>query len=192
MASEVRQKKVAERLKEEIASILLSEIKDPRIGMISVVRVKLSPDLRDAAVFVSVLGDAAAKKTSMSGLRHARGFIQTLVSKRLELRFSPIIKFRLDESIENAIRVTKIIDDIAAERKAREGSAGIPEKTGDEKGAGSGGGDEEEEDDDEVKDPGDDEEEDDEEEDDEDEDDEDDDDEDDEDDDEQDDEDDGL
>jgi ribosome-binding factor A len=127
MASPVRQNKIAERLKEEVALILQNEVKDPRFGMLSVVRVKVSQDIRDARVFVSVLGTPADKTKAMKALAHARGFIQTLVSKRVEVRFAPILSFHLDESIERSIRVSKIIDDIASERRAKEAEArGVP------------------------------------------------------------------
>ncbi|MHC4780148.1 MAG: 30S ribosome-binding factor RbfA [Planctomycetota bacterium] len=116
MASPLRRKRVAERVKQEVGEILLSEIKDPRMGMISVTRVKISPDLRSAGIFVSILGDEAEKHVTMQALKHARGYIQTQVAKRIDIRFAPIIKFHLDESIEKSIRVSKILDDLARER----------------------------------------------------------------------------
>ncbi|MHC5078452.1 MAG: 30S ribosome-binding factor RbfA [Planctomycetota bacterium] len=115
MASPVRRKRVAERLKQEIGGILLSEIKDPRIGMVSVVRVKVSADLRTASVYVSVLGDDADKKKAMQGIQHARGFIQTHIAKRVDLRFAPILRFHLDESIERSVRLSKILNELSKE-----------------------------------------------------------------------------
>jgi ribosome-binding factor A len=127
MANPVRQNKIAERIKEEVAQILQNEAKDPRIGMVSVVRVKVSQDLRDARVFVSVLGAPADKTKAMKALQHARGYVQTLIAKRIEVRFSPIISFHLDESIEKSIRLSKLIDGVAAERRAKEAAErGVP------------------------------------------------------------------
>ncbi len=120
MASSVRQKKVAERIKQEVAGILHTELKDPRIGMASVVRVKISSDLRDARVFVSVYGNEKDKEETMHGIRRAKGFIQGLVAGRLQLRFAPVLHFQLDESIERSIRISKILDGLAKEREDRE------------------------------------------------------------------------
>jgi ribosome-binding factor A len=106
---------VAEALRDEISS-LLSELKDPRVGFASITRVEVSSDLRHARVYVSVLGDEAAKKATMEGLRSATGFIRSEVGRRVRLFRTPEIAFHLDESLEKGARVLKLI---AEEQRAR-------------------------------------------------------------------------
>lgn len=115
-----RQERVAEALRDEIAS-LLSELKDPRVGFVSITRVEVSSDLRHARVYVSVLGDEAAKKATMEGLRSATGFIRSEVGRRVRLFRTPEIVFHLDESLEKGALVLKLI---AEEQRARSAAAG--------------------------------------------------------------------
>src|SRR6266852_6178976 len=95
-----RPERVREFIKEQVGEIIQQNLKDPRIGFVSVTAVEVSADLRHAKVFVSVLGDAQAKTDSMAGLQSARGYIRSELGKRLQMRFSPEVLFRLDDSIE--------------------------------------------------------------------------------------------
>jgi len=106
--SRQRQEKVAEALRDEIAEIL-GNLKDPRIGFASVVRVEVSPDLRYARVYVSVLGDEKQKANTMEGLRSARGFIRAEVGRRVRLFRTPEVDFRLDESLEKGAGVLNLL-----------------------------------------------------------------------------------
>jgi len=111
--STTRNARLRELFKEEISAILQREMKDPRIGFVSVTDVELSQDLRHAKVFVSVLGDDAAKESTMAGLANAQGFIRTELSRRIRLRYIPEVMFRLDESIERGARVQRLLRQVA-------------------------------------------------------------------------------
>lgn len=107
-------------LREEISQLLLREIKDPRLkGIISITQVKTSNDLRNAIVYVSVMGDDAAKQEALAGIQSAATFLRRELRDRLSLRYVPFMKFRLDESIEGAEHVLRIMDQIKDDR-ARE------------------------------------------------------------------------
>ena len=115
----VRLARLRELFKAEISAIVHKEMKDPRIGFVSVTDVDLSPDLRHAKVFVSILGDEAAKARTMAGLASAQGFIRTELGGRIRLRRVPELLFRLDESIERGARVQRLLRRVAEERQER-------------------------------------------------------------------------
>lgn len=104
-----RPERVREFIKEQVGEIIQRELKDPRIGFVSVTAVEVSGDLRHAKVFVSVLGDAQAKADTMAGLTSAQGYVRGELGRRLQMRFSPEVLFRLDESIERGTRVMSLI-----------------------------------------------------------------------------------
>ena len=100
-------------LRQEISELLAREIKDPRLeGVISITQVKTSSDLRSARVYVSVLGDEAAKQSAMEGIQSAATFLRRELRDRLTLRHVPHMKFVLDESIEDADHLLRIMDQI--------------------------------------------------------------------------------
>lgn len=105
-----RRERLEELIKRVVADALLTDIKDPRIGFVSVVRVKLARDYSVADVFVSVLGDSAARKKSMAGLESARNYVQFLVGKGIQLRTTPRIVFHLDTSVEEGVRMVGLIE----------------------------------------------------------------------------------
>ena len=130
MGQGYRKDRLSSEIVKETSKILLSELRDPRLGFVTVTRAKVSDDYRYAKVFVSVLGSMKQKKLSLSGLKHAQGYVQRELSRRIKMRVFPEIVFELDESIDKAFKVTKIIDDLARERKAK--AAGEPPATGEE------------------------------------------------------------
>ena len=105
----VRLARLRELFKIEDSAILQREMKDPRIGFVSVTDVELSADLRHAKVFVSILGDAAAKAETMATLGNAQGFVRRELARRIRLRYIPAVHFRLDESIERGVRVQHLL-----------------------------------------------------------------------------------
>lgn len=121
-----RRERLEELIKRVVADALLSEIKDPRIGFVSVVRVKLARDYSVADVFVSVLGDSTAKKKSMAGLESARNYVQFLVGKGIQLRTTPRLIFHLDTSVEEGVRMVSVIEklDTGSDRDAGEPDGG--------------------------------------------------------------------
>lgn len=109
----VRRERMGEVIKEALGDILRS-VKDPRIGFVSVTKVEISGDMRIAKIFISVLGDAAAKKATVKGLESAAGFIRSEISQRLTVRYTPEIRFALDESIEHGVRIAALLNQIAS------------------------------------------------------------------------------
>ena len=105
--------RISEEVRKVVSDLLLSEIKDPRIsGMPSVNRVNVSKDLKFAKIYISVLGNEEDKVNTIKGLENAKGFIRTEIGRRIQLRHVPEPLFFLDESIEQAIHLTKLIDEV--------------------------------------------------------------------------------
>ena len=120
MATE-RLNRVAEAIKKEVAGILQMELKDPRVGFVTVTRVQVSPDLQHATVYFSVLegkGDAAGTE---AGLKSAQGFIRRLLGDRLRLRVTPEVTFRADPGIAETIRISQLLGGLKKEEKEERG-----------------------------------------------------------------------
>ncbi len=108
-----RVERVAAQLREEISAIIMRDLKDPRIGMVSITEVKLTPDLRSAIVRVSVVGESEGQQAAVAGLDHARGFIRKELGSRLSnLRFAPELRFELDEGIAYSVRVSQLLREV--------------------------------------------------------------------------------
>lgn len=116
--------RVADVIRTEISRLLQTEIKDPRVGFVSIVKVEVSSDLRYAKVYVSVLGDAAAKQESLAGLASAGGFIRSSLGGVLSLRHMPELRFVLDDSIEHGARIARLLE------QSRRGGQGSDEPEG--------------------------------------------------------------
>lgn len=113
-----RVERVAAQLRQEISEIIVRDLKDPRIGMATITEVKLSPDLRNATVKVSVVGDGESRQAAIDGLEHAKGFIRHELGARLSnLRFAPDLRFQLDEGVAYSVRVSQLL------REARQGES---------------------------------------------------------------------
>ena len=104
--------RVNQLIKEEVSVVLQRELKDPRLGFVSVTGVETSKDLRMAKVFVSVLGGDEQWKASMAALVSARGFVRNWLRQNLELRVTPEIDFRPDHSMEHAARIQSLLKDL--------------------------------------------------------------------------------
>jgi len=106
--------RVNDEIRKEISSLLMHEIRDPRLGgLLSVTEVDTSPDLRCAKVYVSVMGSEEEKKQVEKGLAAASGFIRRGLGERLTLRYIPELSFLRDDSIERGSRLLEIINDVA-------------------------------------------------------------------------------
>jgi ribosome-binding factor A len=106
------------RVNESVRAVVaegVTGLKDPRIGMVTVTSVRVSPDLGDAIVFVSVLGSKARRDATMAGLASAHGVLQSRIGRQLSLRRTPRLTFAYDDSVERGVRMTKLIDELAAE-----------------------------------------------------------------------------
>lgn len=105
----LRANRVAEQIKKELGEIFQKQLKDPRIGFATVTDVEVTGDLQQATVYVSILGNEEQKRETMVGLEKAKGFIRTEIGKRLSLRHTPEVIFKLDESIERGTRIAQIL-----------------------------------------------------------------------------------
>ena len=112
-----RLERFSKLLKEEVSDIIREQVSDPRIGFVSVTDVDVSPDLKNAKIYVSVLGDDKQKSDAMEGLTSATGFVRTKLADMLETRSTPEIRFVQDESIERGSRVLGIISKLENEKE---------------------------------------------------------------------------
>ncbi|MEV0426423.1 30S ribosome-binding factor RbfA [Micromonospora sp. NPDC050495] len=115
MTDPAKVRRHAERIRELVASVVRSQIKDPRLGMITITDARITADLRDATVFYTVLGDAAAQSSTAAALESAKGLLRSTVGKALGLRHSPTLTFVLDDVQD---QVKHIDDLLAAARNA--------------------------------------------------------------------------
>jgi ribosome-binding factor A len=108
-----RMRRVDEAVREVLSDVLTHEVKDPRVGFVTVTDVKTSPDLSHARVYVSVLGDAEAVSASLEGLRSAQGFLQGRIGGELRLKHTPSLTFFHDDTAERAQRLERLMDEQA-------------------------------------------------------------------------------
>lgn len=107
-----RREKVQEAIQKEVSDILQNELKDPRLGFVTITGVEVTADLRYAKVFYSVLGKEEDAAKTRAALDSALGFIRSLVAERIQLRFAPEISFRQDKSSEYSTRIQQVLDEI--------------------------------------------------------------------------------
>lgn len=106
-----RTSRIAEEIKRELSDLIRNHIKDPRLPeFVSVTAVKVTKDLRYAKVYVSVLGDEGKKKDTLAALESAAGFIRHEIGQRINLRYTPEFSFKLDDSIEHGMYLSKLIE----------------------------------------------------------------------------------
>jgi ribosome-binding factor A len=119
------------RVNESVRAVVaegLGELKDPRIGMVTVTGVVVSPDLGEARIYVSVFGNEKKRHATLAGLESARGVLQAKINRQLSLRRTPTLTFAYDDSVERGVRMTKLIDEVAADLPAEppEEDTGMP------------------------------------------------------------------
>jgi ribosome-binding factor A len=119
-----RPARMAEVIREVAAETILFELRDPRIKMVTVTRVEVSGDLQIAKIYVSVMGDQKTQDLCLHGLTHSAGFIQSKLGSRLKTRFTPSVRFYLDEGVKKSIEVSRLINEALAQSKPREPEAG--------------------------------------------------------------------
>ena len=124
MKSNTRIGRVNDAIFKEMSQIIRAELKDPRISaMTSVIRVETTPDLKYCKVYVSVFGGDEEKASVMKGLKNANGFIRRQIAQRVNLRITPELIFKLDESAEYAVHMDQLMAQITKERLEREGGS---------------------------------------------------------------------
>ncbi len=114
-----RVERVAAQLRQEISEIIIKDLKDPRVEMASITEVKVSADLRNATIRVSVMGEPGTQRAAIDGLQHAKGFIRRELGARLSnLRFAPDLHFELDRGVAYSVRVSQLLREVNRERDA--------------------------------------------------------------------------
>jgi ribosome-binding factor A len=106
-----RMRRVNEAVREVVSVRIAEGLRDPRIGFVTVTSVDTSPDLRQARVYVSVLGNPEEREATMAGLQSAHGLLQQAVARELHLKHTPTLQFVFDESIGRGMRISELLDD---------------------------------------------------------------------------------
>jgi len=114
-----RSRRIAEQVQRELSDIIRLELKDPRVGMITLTDVEVTPDNAHARVYFTLLGEASRIDEAAAGLQHAAGYLRSQLAHRLKLRVVPQLHFEYDASVERGIRVSQLIDAAVAEDTKR-------------------------------------------------------------------------
>lgn len=114
-----RSKRVGELILQEISKMILhGEIKDPRIGFVTLTNIEITDDLRNAKVFASILGEETERAASVEGLNNASGYIKRELGRRIKIKHMPDLFFLIDRSTEHSIQISKILDELNSENQA--------------------------------------------------------------------------
>ena len=116
MSAGERMRRVDTAVRQVVGDVLAQDLKDPRVGFVTVTDVKTSPDLRHARVYVSVLGTPTEQEASLEGLRSAHGFLQRSIARELHLKHTPELEFVLDDTAERAFRLEALLESTEDER----------------------------------------------------------------------------
>lgn len=115
--------KAAEAIRVVVATSLLMETKDPRVQGVTITKVEVTADMRQAKVYFTVLGGESKERNALRGLQSAAGFLQSKVARRIDTRYTPTLLFAVDQGVKNLMAVTKILEDERAEREAANNGA---------------------------------------------------------------------
>lgn len=107
-----RTARIAEAIRETVSTTVLFELRDPRIKNVTVISVEVSPDIRSAKVYVSIMGDEKTQRLALHGLESARGFLQAKVADRIETRYTPILKFVSDPGVKKSIEASRLLREV--------------------------------------------------------------------------------
>ncbi|MCY4401390.1 MAG: 30S ribosome-binding factor RbfA [Candidatus Poribacteria bacterium] len=124
-----RQDRVSALIQRELSEVIQREVKDPRVAFCTVTHTEVSPDLKYVDVKVSVIGGAEQKENTLIGLKSAAGFLRREISRRLSLRYSPEIRFILDDSVDHLMKIDGLLKEIDSEDETIESSeqdTGLP------------------------------------------------------------------
>ena len=129
-----RKKRVGQLIKSEVSEMILKDLKDPRIGFVSVTDVEVSGDLRYATVYFTVLGEDKSVKSTITALERATGYVRREIASRLRLRYAPEIRFKYDETYQRAWHLEEVIRDLHGSEDGPghddKGGTSSPGKTG--------------------------------------------------------------
>ena len=104
-------RRVDEAVREVLSARIATELKDPRVGFVTVTAVDTSPDLRHARVFVSVLGDEDERRETLAGLASSHGYLQAALATELRMKYTPTLEFVHDETVDRAFRIQELLED---------------------------------------------------------------------------------
>jgi ribosome-binding factor A len=113
-----RVQKAAEAIREVVSMAILTELRDPRVRDVTVTFVEVSPDMRQAKVHVSVMGDDTKQKLCLTGLQSSAGFLQTKIGERIDTRYTPRLKFELDMGVKKSLEIARLLSDVLPEEAA--------------------------------------------------------------------------
>ena len=116
--------KAAEAIREVVSMAILTDLRDPRIQGVTVTFVEVSPDMRVAKVHVSIMGTDAAQKLCLKGLQSSAGFLQQKVSKRIDTRYTPVLRFELDMGVKKSIAIAKTLNEVLPDDQPPDGDDG--------------------------------------------------------------------
>lgn len=117
--------KAAEAIREVVSMAILTELRDPRVKHVTVVGVEVTPDMREAKVLISIMGNESQQRTTLNGLDNARGFLQTRIAERIDTRYTPRLSFVVDDGVKKSVVVQQILDQIARERNESEAAKNV-------------------------------------------------------------------
>ena len=117
--------RIAQAVKQEVSTTILFELRDPRIRNVTVLDVQVSPDIRSAKVYVSVMGEPREQALTMHGLESARGFLQSKVADRIQTRYTPILTFVLDQGVKKSIEASRILRDTVGPESSSDAASGF-------------------------------------------------------------------
>jgi ribosome-binding factor A len=106
-----RMRRVNEVIREVIGAAIATDLKDPRIGFVTITSVETSPDLRNSRVFVSVLGTEEEREATLEGLRSAHGVLQSKIADEMRIKRTPTLTFHYDDTIDQGMRITELLDE---------------------------------------------------------------------------------
>lgn len=109
--------KAAEAIREVVSMAILTDLRDPRIQGVTVTFVEVSPDMRIAKVHVSIMGSDTAQKLCLKGLQSSAGFLQQKIAKRIDTRYTPVIRFELDMGVKKSIAIAKMLNDVLSDEE---------------------------------------------------------------------------
>ena len=104
-----RQRRVGDQIRSELALLVLQDVKDPRVGFVTITEVRMSSDLKSARVYVSVLGDDSEEEASLQALHNAAGFLRGAIGRRLSLRYVPQLCFAADRTLKTGYRIERLL-----------------------------------------------------------------------------------
>ncbi|MCA9042001.1 MAG: 30S ribosome-binding factor RbfA [Planctomycetaceae bacterium] len=123
-----RIEKLAQAIKEQVSTTILLHLRDPRVKNVTVLGVEVAPDVRSATILVSIMGNEKEQALCMHGLESARGFLQSKVADRIQTRYTPILKFKLDEGIKKSFEAERILKELEMTESSKE----TPVETGEQ------------------------------------------------------------